>query len=144
MSSSEANYIHVSKKRKTYEEDLSESLDKAKQNVEELMALSSSKDSEILKLNQMLLHYEDTIKNQICEIHTLRSEIEYFRYYKPHPKDTYLINFGHSKYRNWTYRNIISSREGVQFCKWVLYKNTPDTTSVKEFKKYLQDLKYVL
>lgn len=135
-----SNPIHKSNSRSSVEENLQKSLDKAKQNILELTELTMSKDAEILRLNQALLYHEEIIKKQICEIQTLCSEIVQFQFYKPHPKDTYLINFGHAKYRGWTYRTIISSREGKKFCKWVLGKTTADTEPVKEFKRYLREV----
>lgn len=118
--------------------------DKAQENILELVALTQSKDAKIFALNCIITRQEEVIKNQICELHSLYSELVKFQYYKPHPKDAYLINFGHSKYRGWTYRQIISSRDGKKLCQWVLNKPTVDTEPIKEFKRYLRDVKFPL
>lgn len=125
-------------------EDPTDISKKIQKNIYELVTLLQNKDSKITELNLVITHQADVINKQIFELQTLYSEIVKFQFYKPHPKDTYAINFGHSKYRGWTYRQIISSRDGKNLCKWVLTKSTVDTEPIKEFKRYLREVNYNL
>jgi hypothetical protein len=142
--------IRRSHKKIKINDDIQESLNRACENVRELTLLTQTKDAEILSLNcditnqtNIIARQTEVIKNQISELHALYSEIIQYQFYKPHPKDAYLINFGHAKYRGWTYRQAISLRDGKKLCRWVLTKSTVDTEHIKEFKRYLRDVKFV-
>lgn len=114
----------------------------AKKNVHELVELTQNKDKKITELNLIINRQSEVIIQQIQEIQTLYSDLVKFQFYRPHRKDHYVINFGHAKYRGWSYRRIISSREGKKLCSWVLTKTTVDTEPIKEFKKYLREVNY--
>lgn len=141
------DYIQESEPKSEQKND--DVVDAAQKNITELVELTASKDKTIYELNcvvtcqQTTIAYQETvIKQLIEEVQTVRSELIQYAHYKPHPKDTYLINFGHHKYRNWTYRQVVSSRDGKKLCSWVMNKMTIDSAPIKEFKRYLRDIDF--
>lgn len=99
---------------------------------------------ELDKKNNQIKHQIDIIKNQHLEIARLHQENAHYQFYPSHPKDKYVIDFGHRAWRDLTYRYCISSRQGQKICAWVLTKSASNTAAIKEFKKYLKDINYNL
>ena len=117
--------------------------------VEELQTILVKKDTAILeaqcafKKQKDVIEYQQTvIENQIFEIHQLKEQKIAHRFYQPHPKDDFTIEFGNKAWRGITFRNAISTRAGQAICKWTLNKAETRSKKIIEFRQYLKDINF--
>lgn len=95
----------------------------------------------LTELENNIKKQRELIQSQYDFIAMMRKELDSYRFYPSHPKDQYKINFGNKNWRGWTYRYVISNRDGERIINW-LTTNKNSIPEVEEFRRYLLDINF--